>query len=76
MSLPELQNKLIHRILEIDDQDILEYLFSVAGDEHTKPYRLTSFEQQFIRDSLEQYKAGNVISNKEVFDNTAKWLKE
>jgi hypothetical protein len=76
MSTLELQNQLIRRILDISDQEFLEYLFSIAGNEKTPAYKLTSFEKQFIKESSEDYSAGNLISNEEVFAKTDQWLKE
>lgn len=76
MSTLELQNQLIRKILEISDQDVLEYLFRIAGSEKAPPYKLSSFEQQFIKDSREEYKAGNRVSNEDVFVKTDQWLKK
>ena len=76
MSTLELQNQLIRKILEITDQDILEYLFRIAGNEKSPAYNLTSFEKQFIQDSIEEYTVGKVLSNEEVFTKTDQWLKE
>ena len=76
MSTLELQNELIRKILQISDQEILEYLYSIAGNEKSPPYKLSSSEQQFIKDSLEEYQAGKVMLNEEVFSKTDQWLKE
>jgi hypothetical protein len=76
MSTLELQNQLIRKILEIKDQEVLEYLFTIAANEHGAPYKLKSFEQQFIRESLDEYEAGKVISNDEVFAKTDQWLSD
>ena len=76
MSTLELQNRLIRKILEISDQEVLEYLFRLIGNEKAPPYQLTSFEQQFINDSLEEYNAGKVMSNEEVFAKTDQWSSE
>ena len=76
MSTLELQNQLIRRILDISDQEFLEYLNSIAGNEQKTAYQLTAFEHQFIQESLSEYQAGNVISNDDVFAKTDQWLKE
>jgi len=76
MSTVELQNKLIRKILEIRNQDLLEYLFSIAGNEKAPPYQPTPFERQFIEESMKEYPAGKVVSNVDVFTKTDQWLKE
>ena len=76
MSTLELQNQLIRKILNINDQELLEYLYSIAGKEETIPYKLTPFEHQFIKESLEDYKAEKILPNEEVFAKTDKWLGE
>jgi hypothetical protein len=76
MSTNELQNQLIRRILDISDQEILEYLFGIAGHEKAAMYELTSFEKQVVQESLEDYFSGKVESNEEVFAKTEKWLNE
>ena len=76
MSTLELQNQLIRKILEIKDQEVLEYLFTIAGHEQGAPYKLNSSEQRFIRESLDEYEAGQVISNDEVIAKTDQWSGE
>jgi hypothetical protein len=76
MSTLELQNRLIRRILEISDQELLEYLFNITGNEKVAPYQLTPFEKQFIQESIDEYSAGKVMSNEEVTVKTDQWLHE
>ncbi|MCX6267449.1 MAG: hypothetical protein NTW16_08850 [Bacteroidetes bacterium] len=76
MSTVELQNKLIRKILGIRNQDLLEYLFSIAGNEKGPPYQPTPFELRFIKESMKDYPVGKVISNEDVFTKTDQWLKE
>ncbi len=76
MSTLELQNQLIRKILNISDQELLAYLYSIVGNEETIPYKLTLFEQQFIKESFEDYKAEKVLPNEEVFAKTDQWLRE
>ena len=76
MSTNELQNQLIRRILDISDQEVLEYLYGIAGNEKAALYELTSFEKQVVQESLEDYFSGKVESNDAVFAKTEKWLSE
>jgi len=76
MSTIELQNRLIRRILNISDREVLEYLYGIAGNERASIYELTFFEKQFIQESMEEYSSGKVESNDEVFAKTEKWLNE
>jgi len=76
MSTLELQNQLIRKILEISDQEVLKYLYRLAGNEKAPPYQLTSFEKQFIRDSVEEYQTGKTETNEAVFAKTDQWLAE
>lgn len=76
MSTFELQNQLIRRILEISDQELLEYLFNLASKEKAQAYQLTDFEKEFILESLEEYSSGKIISNEDVFKKTDQWLSE
>ncbi|MCX6242358.1 MAG: hypothetical protein NTX43_11185 [Bacteroidetes bacterium] len=76
MSTLELQNQLIRRILDISDQEFLEYLCNIAGNEKTSSYQLTPFEKQFLKESSEEYSTGKVRSNEKVFSKTDQWLSE
>ncbi|MCX6253791.1 MAG: hypothetical protein NTV31_04860 [Bacteroidia bacterium] len=76
MSTNELQNQLIRRILDISDQEVLEYLYGIAGNEKAIMYELTYFEKQVVQESLEEYFSGKLESNDEVFAKTEKWLSE
>ena len=76
MSTLELQNQLIRRILDISDDELLEYMFRIVSNDQTTLYKLSNFEKQILRESLEDYTSGKLIPNDEVFTKTEKWLSE
>jgi hypothetical protein len=76
MSTNELQNQLIRRILDISDQEVLKYLYGIAGKEKATIYEMSSFEKQMVQESLKDYFSGKVETNDEVFAKTEKWLSE
>lgn len=77
MNTLELQHNLIKKILNITDNQFLSFLNNIISDkEDTSVYELSEFEKKLIKESQEDYKNGNVLSNEEVFSETEKWLKK
>ena len=77
MKTTELQNIIIRKILNTNDDHLLEYInnFLAAGNP-AETYKLNSFEKRIIQESLTDYENDNVISNEDVFSKTDKWLKK
>jgi hypothetical protein len=77
MTIVELQNSIIKKILDISDDQFLDYLNNLLSkDADQAIYNLTDFEKQMLNDSLADYHKGNTHTNDEVFAKTKKWLKE
>ena len=74
MKTLELQNDIIRQILNIKDNQLLEYLKTVILENEDKSlYHLNNFEKQILQESLSDYKQGKVVSNEDVFSKTDKW---
>ena len=59
MNTIELQNKIIHKVLEINNKDFLDYLNSLLTTENLSAYKLNEFEKTIIEESIIDYKSGN-----------------
>jgi len=77
MTRIELQNNIIRKVLNTNDNQLLDYLNSILskGADATL-YKLSDFEKTIINESLSEYRAGKVISNEDVFSRNEKWLEE
>ena len=77
MKTTELQNIIIRKILNTNDDHLLEYINNfLATGNPAETYKLNSFEKRIIQESLTDYENDNVISNEDVFSKTDKWLKK
>jgi hypothetical protein len=78
MTIIELQNKVIGKIKSIDDENILNLLDKIltTNNSDNDKYILSEAEKQFVSESLQDYKKGNIKSNEEVFNKIEKWLEE
>jgi len=77
MNTIELQNKLIRKVLNTNDNDLLNYLNGILSQGSSNDYyKLTEFEKTIISESISEYRDGKTISNDEVFLRTDKWLEE
>ena len=78
MDTHELQNTIIKKILNTNDKQLLQYFDDLLSikNKNSEAYKLTDFEKQIIKESLSDYKKGNIVSNEDVFKKTDKWLEE
>ncbi len=77
MNTIELQNSLIRKILNINDNQMLDYLNSIlTKSDDPDIYKLSDFEKQVINESVADYRNKKTISNNNVFTKTDKWLEE
>ena len=78
MNTIELQNTIIRKILNIKNNQLLDYFNSILtiGEKNSDVYKLSDFEKQVINESLTDYQNGNIISNDDVFTKTEKWLEK
>jgi hypothetical protein len=77
MNKIELQNNIIKQVLNINDNQLLEYINGILNKgADSILYKLSDFEKAIINESLAEYKAAKVISNDDVMSKNEKWLKE
>ena len=77
MKTAELQNSIIQKVLKTEDDQLLDYLYQLLnGQTEDETYLLSDYEKSIIAESQAEYQSGKVISNEEVIQKNAKWLKE
>jgi len=77
MSVAELQNAIIKELLGISDKETLLLLKEMLSQQNSgTTYKVSGFERNFIAESVQDYKKGNVLSNDEVFKKNERWLNE
>ena len=77
MNRIELQNNIIKQVLNINDNQLLEYLNGILNKgTDSILYKLSDFEKSIINESLSEYQAGKVISNDDLVSRNEKWLEE
>ena len=76
MNTAELQNNIIHKILDIKNNDLLNYVYSLLKKEEQKKYILSEFEKAIIEESLADYKSGKTVDNDDFYKKTQEWLEE
>ncbi len=77
MEYAELQNEIIKRILEIQDERVLSRLKNLLNAyESESTYKLSDLEKEIIAIGNKAVKDGNYIANEDIFDQTEQWLNE
>ena len=77
MRSAKIQNSIIRKVLNTDDDQLLEYLNQIlSSGEGLENYRLNAEEESLISESLADYKSGRIISNQDVISRNEEWLKE
>ena len=66
METIELQNSVIRKVLNTDDNQLLDYLQLLNNNATREIYRLSDFEKSIILESEADYEAGQLISHEEV----------
>ena len=72
------KEKLIEKILHIDDESILEDIMRMVDlelDLVGETITLTENQKKFINEGLKDIEEGNLISNEEVKRKSKEWLK-
>ena len=76
METIELQNSVIRKVLNTDDNQLLDYLQLLNNNENREIYRLSDFEKSIILESEADYGAGQLISHEDVISRNEEWLKK
>ncbi|MFD0796189.1 hypothetical protein ACFQZJ_01855 [Maribacter chungangensis] len=77
MTLSELQEDIIKKVLTIKDVDTLALFKEVLSEKtNQENYVLSTFERQIIEESREDYRRGKTIDHETLFQRNDKWLEE
>lgn len=77
MGIAELQTDIIKNLLSIKDKETLLLLQEIlASHDVKKEYKLSKFEQNFIAESISEYRSNQIVSNDAVFKKNEEWLKK
>jgi len=77
MNSSQLQEKIIHDIRNIDDDNFLEAVYSIIRSrKEANPYKLTPAQKESIKISREQFKTGDFKHHSEVLQEVRGWLNE
>lgn len=77
MSTTQLKERLIDRIREIDNEDILAEAYRLLGMETDaeEPFKLNAGQKEAVQAAREQIKNGSFITNKDADKEIDEWLK-
>jgi len=76
MQTIELQNRIIHDVLEIKDVEFLKKLQSLLSKKNKYIYNVSPLIKAQLAKSERDFQTGNVMSNDDVFNEVDKWLNE
>ncbi|WP_222983028.1 hypothetical protein [Flagellimonas meishanensis] len=77
MSVSELQNDIIKKLLTIEDSRTLTLFKEMLQNCISKEgYQVSDLEKNLISESLEEYKKGHVLSSETIYKRNEEWLKE
>lgn len=77
MTLSELQDDIIKKVLTIKDVDTLTLFKEVLAEKtNQENYVLSAFERNIIEESREDYKRGRTIDHEALFQRNDEWLEE
>lgn len=77
MGIADLQMDIIKNLLSIKDKETLLLLKEIlSSQDFKKEYKLSKFEQNFIAESISEYRSNHIISNDAVFKKNEEWLKK
>lgn len=77
MKTTELRENIIQKVLQSNDDQLLDYLNQLLSDgSGNEIYKLSELEKKIITDSQAEYQLGKVISNEDIISRNEEWLKE
>lgn len=75
--MTELQNKIIQKVMQSNDEQLLDYLNKILSNESDKEiYKLSEFEKAIIAESQAEYQSGKMILNEDIISKNEAWLRE
>jgi hypothetical protein len=77
MKTTELRENIIQKVLQSDDDQLLDYLNQLLSEgSENDIYKLSELEKKIIAESQAEYQLGKVISNEDIISRNEEWLKE
>jgi len=72
----EIREKLIEKIRNIEDEELLEHIPDLIDFESNEMYEMRPGEIEAVEDGIKQIENGQSLSHEEVKRQTAEWLKK
>lgn len=72
----EIREKLIEKIRNIEDEELLEHISDLIDFESNEIYEMSPGEIEAVEDGIKQIENGQSLSHEEVKRQTAEWLKK
>ena len=77
MKTTELRKNIIQKVLQSNDDQLLDYLNQLLSEKSEREvYKLSEFENTIISESQNEYQSGKMILNEEIISRNEEWLKE
>ena len=77
MKTTELRKNIIQKVLQSNDDQLLDYLNQLLSEKSEREvYKLSEFENTIISESQIEYQSGKMILNEEIISRNEEWLKE
>ena len=76
MQHTRIQNDIIRKILDVEDDNFLEFIQELLNVKAKKKYQPSDAELLILNDSSRDFKHDNVVSNEDVFLKIDRWLEK
>ena len=76
MTVVELKEKLIAKINDTNDEELLEHISDLIDFEHSEVHQMSPGEIDAVNEGLEQFKNGQWLSSEESNIRVNEWLKK
>lgn len=80
MSVNELKQKIISRIVAIEDEEVIQHVYDLLETElghfTEKEYELTPEQMQIVEEARAQYRRGEYMTDEEAEKDLDEWFEE
>jgi hypothetical protein len=80
MSVDELKQRIISRIVAIQDEDVIQHVYDLLETElghfEEKEYELTPEQMQIVEEARAQYRSGEYLTDEEAEKDLDEWFEE
>jgi predicted transcriptional regulator len=76
MTVVELKEKIIAKISETDDEELLEHISDLIDFEHNDVHEMSQGEIEAVEDGIRQIENGQSVPHEEVKRRMDEWLKK